>query len=96
MSMHPHAIPAIPEETVRVARAAFPHGNIYPSASLPGIVTMRGEVCAAGLLLFEHIWAIGLKEATRYRGGVAIAGRFVDPDVLQVLEADHEAAKQSA
>lgn len=28
MSMHPHAIAAIPEETGRVARAAFPHGNI--------------------------------------------------------------------
>jgi len=26
--MHPHAIAAIPEETVRVARAAFPRGNI--------------------------------------------------------------------
>lgn len=29
MSMHPHSVPAIPEETVRIARAAFPHGNIY-------------------------------------------------------------------
>ena len=57
---------------------------------------MRGEVRAAGLLLFEHIWAIGLKEATRYAGGVAVAGRFVAPDVLQALEADREAEKQSA
>lgn len=29
MSLHPHAIPAIPEETIRVACAAFPNGNIY-------------------------------------------------------------------
>lgn len=29
MSMRPHAIPAIPDETVRVAHAAFPHGNTY-------------------------------------------------------------------
>ena len=57
---------------------------------------MRGEVCAAGLLLFEHIWTISLKKATRYAGGVAVAGRFVAPDVLQALEADREAAKQSA
>jgi hypothetical protein len=28
MSMPPHAIPAIPEETIRVARAAFPRGNM--------------------------------------------------------------------
>ena len=36
MSMHPHALPAIPEETVRVARAAFPHSNIY--------LTMRDQL----------------------------------------------------
>jgi transposase len=27
--MHPHPVPPIPEETVRVARAAFPKGNLY-------------------------------------------------------------------
>src|SRR6266568_4714896 len=36
MSMHPHAIAAIPEETVRIARAAFPRGNIY--------LTMRDQL----------------------------------------------------
>ena len=51
---------------------------------------------AAGLLLFEHTWAIGLKEAIKHAGGVAVAGGLVDPDVLQALEADLEAAKQSA
>ena len=29
MSLHPQEIPPIPEETRRVARAAFPRGNIY-------------------------------------------------------------------
>ena len=51
---------------------------------------------AAGLLLFEHTWAIGLKEAIKNAGGVAIAGGFVSPDVLQELEQDLEAAKQRA
>jgi transposase len=36
MSMHPHAIGSIPEETVRVARAAFPRGNMY--------LTMRDQL----------------------------------------------------
>ena len=31
MSMHPHAIGSIPDETIRVARAAFPRGNMYLS-----------------------------------------------------------------
>ncbi len=51
---------------------------------------------AAGLLLFEHTWAIGLKEAIKNAGGVAIAGGFVSPDVLQELEQDLEAAQQGA
>ena len=29
MSLHPKAIPSVPEATARVARAAFPKGNIY-------------------------------------------------------------------
>ena len=50
---------------------------------------------AAGLLLFEHTWAIGLKEAIKNAGGIAVTGGFVAPDVLQELEKDLEAAKQS-
>jgi hypothetical protein len=51
---------------------------------------------AAGLLLFEHTWAIGLRDAVKNAGGVAIAGGLVAPDVLQALEEDLEAAQQSA
>jgi hypothetical protein len=51
---------------------------------------------AAGLLLFEHTWAIGLRDAIKNAGGVAVTGGFVAPDVLQELEKDLEAAKQSA
>jgi hypothetical protein len=51
---------------------------------------------AAGLLLFEHTWAIGLKEAIKHAGGIAVAGGFVAPDVLQELEEELEAAQQSA
>jgi transposase len=29
MSRHPREIPPVPEETRRVARAAFPRGNLY-------------------------------------------------------------------
>lgn len=29
MSLHPQAIPPIPEETIRVAQAAFAQGNPY-------------------------------------------------------------------
>jgi transposase len=29
MSLHPQEIPPVPEETRRVAQAAFPRGNVY-------------------------------------------------------------------
>src|SRR3712207_879146 len=29
MSLHPQVVYRVPEETARVARAIFPHGNIY-------------------------------------------------------------------
>src|SRR5919109_4226513 len=29
MSLHAQEVPPVPEETIRVAHAAFPHGNIY-------------------------------------------------------------------
>ncbi len=50
---------------------------------------------AAGLLLFEHTWAIGLKKAVKEAGGVAIAGGFVAPEVLEELEKELDEAKQS-
>ncbi len=51
---------------------------------------------AAGLLLFEHTWAIGLKEAIRDAGAVAVTGGFVSPEALEELEKDLEAEKQHA
>ena len=52
--------------------------------------------CSAGVLVFEHTWAIGLKEAIKNSGGVPVAGGFVAPDVLQELEEELDAAKRKA
>ena len=50
---------------------------------------------AAGMLLFEHTWAIGLKEAIKHAGGIAAFGGLVAPEVLQELEEELEAVKQN-
>jgi hypothetical protein len=50
---------------------------------------------AAGLLLFEHTWAVGLKEAIKNAGAVAITGGFVSPEALEDLEKDLETEKQN-
>jgi transposase len=46
MSLHPREIPPIPEETMRVARAAFPRGNVY--------IRMRDEL---GTIYEAHLFA---------------------------------------
>lgn len=51
---------------------------------------------AAGLLLFEHTWAIGLKEAIKNAGAIVATGALVAPEVLQELEVELETAKQNA
>ena len=43
---------------------------------------------SAGLLLFEHTWAVGLKEAIMNAGGIPLAGGLVAPVVVQLLEAE--------
>jgi transposase len=46
MSLHPQEIPPVPEETRRVAQAAFPRGNVY--------MRMRDEL---GTIYDAHLFA---------------------------------------
>jgi len=46
---------------------------------------------AAGLLLFEHTWAIPLKQAILHAGAVARTGGLVAPEVVRSIEAEIEA-----
>jgi Family of unknown function (DUF6325) len=52
---------------------------------------------SAGLLLFEHTWAVGLKQAILDAGGIPLAGGLVAPAVVQLLEAElaEEAAQEA-
>lgn len=50
--------------------------------------------CSAGVMVFEHTWAIGLKEAIKNSGGIPVAGGLVAPDVLKELEEELDSAKQ--
>jgi len=54
MSMHPQAIPPIPEETACVARAALPRSNTY--------LTMRDQL---GTLYEDHVFAALFSERGR-------------------------------
>jgi hypothetical protein len=45
MSLHPQEVPPVPEETIRVARAAFPRGNVF--------MRMRDEL---GTISHDHLY----------------------------------------
>jgi len=71
-------------------------GNVMGLLAEEDIQKLAADIpngSAAGLLLFEHTWAIGLKEAIKNAGAVAVTGGFVSPDALEELEEDLEAAK---
>jgi hypothetical protein len=46
---------------------------------------------SAGLMVFEHTWAVSLKEAILNAGGIPLAGGLVAPAVVQMIEAELEA-----
>jgi len=74
-------------------------GNIMGLLAEEDIQQLAADIpnkSAAGLLLFEHTWAIGLKEAIKNVGAVAVTGGFVSPDAVAEVEEELEAAKQSA
>jgi Family of unknown function (DUF6325) len=84
------------EEATELGPLAGDLMHLFAQEDIDQVAADLPNKSAAGLLLFEHTWAIGLKEAIKNAGGVAVTGGFVAPDVLQALEEDLEAAKQSA
>ena len=73
-------------------------GNVMGLLAAEDIQQLAADIpnnSAAGLLLFEHTWAIGLKEAIKDAGAVAVTGGFVSPEALEELEQDLEAEKQN-
>jgi hypothetical protein len=75
MSLHPQPIPLIPEETARIARTAFPHGNLYlmmrdelgtlfTDDDFAGLFPIRGQPAAAP-------WWLALVTIMPYSDGAA-------------------------
>ena len=50
---------------------------------------------SAGLLLFEHTWALGLKQAILNAGGIPLAGGLVAPAVVEMVEAELAEAQET-
>ena len=84
------------EETAELGPLAGNLMSLFSPADMQQAAASIPNNSAAGMLLFEHTWAIGLKEAIKNAGGIAVAGGLVASDVLQELEVELEAVKQNA
>jgi transposase len=82
MSLHPQPIPPVLEETARVARTAFPHGNLYlmmrdelgtlfSDDDFAALFPTRGQSA-------EAPWRLALVTIMQYVGSA--------PDVLLILD----------
>src|SRR5881398_3124498 len=75
-----------PELVTELGPLASDLMGLFAQEDLEQVAADIPNKSAAGLLLFEHTWAIGLKEAIKNAGAVAITGGFVSPDVIAEVE----------
>jgi hypothetical protein len=83
------------EETAELAPLAGNLMSLLSPADMQQAAANIPNNSSAAMLLFEHTWAIGLKEAIKNAGGIAAFGGLVPPEVLQELEQELEAVKQN-
>lgn len=62
--------------------------NIFEPDDVEVTASQMPNNSAAGLLLFEHTWAIPLKQAILNAGAVARVGGLVAPEVVRSIEAE--------
>jgi hypothetical protein len=83
------------EEATELSRLATNVMGLLADEDIQQVAADIPNKSAAGLLLFEHTWAIGLMEAIKHAGAVAITGGFVSPEALAELEEYLEAEKRN-
>jgi hypothetical protein len=84
--------PSTPEEPVggRTLEAAM-HAAGVDLAELRATVQVLAPGTAVGILMFEHTWAIPLRDAIRRAGGVPLVQGFVTQEALMLVGAEIEA-----
>jgi hypothetical protein len=64
------------------------HAGVLTSEDVASIADIVPNGSSAALVLFEHRWALGLREAVMNAGGVLLAQDRVSPEALAVLGAE--------
>ncbi len=74
---------------------AATHAAGLDVARLQAIVRDLAPGTAVGVLMFEHTWAIPLRDAIRRAGGVPLVQGFVTPEALVLVGAEVEAMAEA-
>src|SRR5215203_3004257 len=74
---------------------AATHAAGLDVADLQAIVRDLAPDTAVGVLMFEHTWAIPLRDAIRRAGGVPLVQGFVTPEALILVGAEVEAMAEA-
>jgi uncharacterized membrane protein len=61
---------------------------LFTEEDLESIAESLDPGTSALALLFEHHWAVDIKEAVRARGGVLVARAVIPPEVLEEVQAE--------
>ena len=70
--------------------------GLFTAEDLLEIAAGIPERTGALVVLFEHAWAVGIKEALAAKGAVLLARATVPPEVLEEVAEELEAAEEQA
>ena len=62
MSLHPQPIPPVPEETARVARIAFPRGNLYLMRRVEDVSDRQAAEAVRGRIDWQYALSLELTD----------------------------------
>lgn len=88
LGLGPEAVSDFPAEAVDLTLAAVSDSVGLEAAGIREIVANLEPGTAVGVLMYEHTWAIPLRDAIRGAGGRPLAQGFLTPETLVMVGAE--------
>jgi hypothetical protein len=82
-------------DAIETTLAAASHSIGLDYKGIQQVVAKLAPGKAFGVLMFEHTWAIPLREAIRRAGGIPLAQGFLTPEVLMLVGAELRAMAEA-
>lgn len=88
LGLRPEAVSDFPAEAVDLTLAAVSDSVGLEAAGIREIVANLEPGTAVGVLMYEHTWAVPLRDAIRRAGGRPLAQGFLTPETLVMVGAE--------